>query len=106
MVSERVVTVEDELVGAYTQRHYLDQEDTIYLRLNTAISEIHTHVKKNQDNSIMAGNFFFKIAPASSGNQQHQLVLIFATQIKAERPLIILNSSIKMTICLQDAARN
>ena len=94
-LDEQAVTMEDELVGAYTERHYLDEESAIYSKLQQALAEIHQHVRRNQDTGIMSGNFYFKLTP------DNQLVLLLATQIKTERPLIVLNSNLKMNICLQ-----
>ena len=43
----------------------------------------------------MSANFYFKLTP------DNQLILLLATQIKTERPQIVLNSNLKMNICLQ-----
>ena len=56
--------------------------------------EIYTHIKKNSDINVISGNFFFKI------DDDEPPVLLFAMQIKTERPILILNSSINMALCM------
>ena len=46
-LDEQAVTMEDELVGAYTERHYLNEESAIYSKLQQALAEIHQHVRRN-----------------------------------------------------------
>ena len=61
---ERAVTLEDESGRAsLTQLHYLENDCTIYNRLQQAMSEIHWHVRRNRDAAIMSGNFYFKLTP-------------------------------------------
>ena len=98
---ERAVTLEDESGRAsLTQLHYLENDCTIYNRLQQAMSEIHWHVRRNRDAAIMSGNFYFKLTP------ELKLVLILATQIKTERPVLVLNSSLRLEIRLFDQLKS
>ena len=55
--------------------------------------EIYAHFKKSQEN-IQSGNFYFKL--------DEQPILIFATQIKTERPKLLLNFKADFSIIIND----
>lgn len=63
----------------------------IYEHLLKALLEIHGHIKKNSDIMVTGGNFYFKLDPTVNDEKP---TLLFATQIKTERPILILNPSI------------
>lgn len=64
----------------------------MYERFLKAMVEIHNHIKKNSDILVTGGNFYFKL------DEMERPVLLLATQIKTERPILILNASINMAL--------
>ena len=89
----RVVTAEDEQDGLYTEQAIMPNQGLTYERIFKSMWEIQAHIKKNSDITLTAGNFFFKI------DEVDRPVLLFATQIKTERPILVLNSSVNMALC-------
>lgn len=58
--------------------------------------EIHNHIKKNSDVFVTGGNFYFKL------DAKEKPVLLLATKIRTERPILILNSTINLAIVSQE----
>ena len=58
------------------------------------MAKIQLHVKKNRGTQLLSGNFYFKV------DKSGHLVFFLATQIRTERPLIVLNSNLKMKVRL------
>ena len=54
--------------------------------------ELHNHIKKNSDIVVTGGIFYFKF------DTKERPFLIFAHQIKTERPIMILNSKIDFAL--------
>ena len=52
--------------------------------------QIYNHVKRNTDTQILNGMFYFKI------NDKEQVVLLYATCIKTDRPCAVLNSELSL----------
>ena len=56
--------------------------------------------KKKPDNRLLAGSFYFKV---DESDPRVKPVLIFATQLKTQRPATVLNSAMQMTLnCLAE----
>ena len=54
--------------------------------------EIHNHIRKNSDVLVTGGNFYFKL------NESERPILLLATQIRTERPILVLNASISFAL--------
>ena len=62
----------------------------------TALLEIHQHIKKNADVNLTAGTFYFK------ADDREKPVLMFASKLKTDRPILVLNSNIQVALLLQE----
>ena len=60
----------------------------LFDRILTAVLEIHQHIKKNADVNLTGGTFFFK------ADDRDKPVLFFASQLKTDRPILVLNTNI------------
>ena len=60
------------------------------------MAEIAGHIKKNSDITVSGGTFYFKFDDAEKP------VLLFAAQIKTERPILILNSAVNLAIVMTE----
>ena len=90
------MTCEDQEDNLYTDQTVLPNNGYVYERILTALLEIHNHVKKNSDIIVTGGNFHFKL------DSDDKPVLVFASSIKTERPIIVLNSAINVALCLTE----
>lgn len=89
----RLVTFEDETIGTYTKRSFPKVSDPINQRISLALFQITAHLNtRDKNTAITAGNFYFK--------DEGELVLVLATQLKCEKPKVVLNATIKMAFCL------
>ena len=68
----------------------------VYDSIMRALRQIQAHLKKNGDLSLLGGTFFFK------AYEKKLPVLIFASQLRTERPNLILNSNTTVALILQD----
>ena len=95
-LSDRAVTIEDARDGLHTDSVVLIKQGPVYERLLTAVVEMHNHIKKNADISLVSGTFYFK------GEESERPTLLFASNLKTDRPIIVLNPSIPVTLILQE----
>ena len=97
-LSTRSVTVEDADEGLYTEQSTLPNSGLMYERILTALVEIHQHIKKNAEISVTSGTFYFK------ADDLEKPVLLFATQLKTDRPILVLNSTINVALVLTESS--
>ena len=76
-LQERAVTTEDEATATFTLQEIIHKDDNVYFQISHAMNQMANHIKKNSNNAIYGGNFFFKTSASGS------LVLLYATQIKS-----------------------
>ena len=60
--------------------------------------EIHNHIKKNADINLTGGTFYFK----GEDVEKEKPTLLFATNLKTDRPIIVLNPGVDVTLILQE----
>ena len=97
-VETRSTTFEDEQYGMYTDKQRLPNSGYTYDKLSRAVWQIHNHAKANSDVKLQSGMFFFKF------DLDDEPVLLYAMQLKTERPIMALNGSIPMTLKLKYGA--
>ena len=95
-LATRAVTAEDGEDCLYTDQVAMPNTGMVYERILTAIVEIHQHIKKNADIQLTAGTFYFK------ADDLEKPVLVFATQLKTDRPILVLNPNIDVALILQN----
>ena len=88
----RTVSCEDQDEGLYTEQKLMPNQGQVYERLLRSMLEIHNHIKKSSDVLVTGGNFYFKL------NDSERPILLLATQIKTERPILVLNASINVAL--------
>ena len=94
-MTAKMITCEDEILKLFAHQDFMAQDSAVYLVLAKIMDQIHSHTKKSSENAVVGGNFFFKIT------NQAKPVLLFASQIKTERPSFVLNPLLKMAICFK-----
>lgn len=74
----------------------------VYKQIKYAMHQMASHIRQSssKENAITGGNFFFKLR-----GDQEDLVFLYASQIRSERPAVVLNAQLKMAICLNDAPK-
>lgn len=97
-LTTRTVTVEDAENDLFTDSAVLPNNGIIYERIMTAMMEIYSHVKKNADITLTAGTFYFK------GEDTESPTLLFATNLKTDRPILVLNPNVYVALILHEAS--
>ena len=61
-MGQRLVTIEDSRAGYFTEKSFVGQDEITYVRLQRAVQElVLIFSRRNQENAIKAGNFYFKV---------------------------------------------
>ena len=91
-MQSRTITAEDQEDDNFCEYTPIPNLGKIYERLLLAMLEIHNHIKKNSDILVTGGTFFFKF------DTKDRPFLVFATKIKTERPIPILNAKVNFAL--------
>ena len=75
---------------------HLPNQGLIHTCLSSSIQEIVAHLKRQSEITLLSGTFFFKMQ--EEGARKSRPTLIFVTQLKTERPLMILNPNETLVI--------
>ena len=84
-IEARSQTYEDEEDMMYTEKIGLQNTGYAYEKIVKSILQIVSHLKKGSDITLTRGSFFFKF------NESDQPVLTLATELKTERPIMLLS---------------
>ena len=80
----------------YTEKIGLQNTGYAYEKIVKSILQIVSHLKKSSEITLTKGSFFFKF------NESDQPVLILATELKTERPIMLLSNSMNTKLCLRE----
>jgi len=93
------VTVEDAEDLLFAEKVPQLNTGRTFELIRDATWEIHAHIKKNSGINLTAGTFFYKC------DDSERPVLLFATQLKTERPILVLNPHCNFAITMEEQAR-